>query len=90
MAGALALLLSAFPYLTVDQQRAALSTTAVDLGSTGPDDTYGAGRLDALAAYKRESLYQPAFGWDTLALQCAKQGFGLVLTEPPAMLWPWA
>jgi len=51
VAGALALLLSAFPNLTVEQQSAALSNTAVDLGPAGPDDTYGAGRLDVLAAY---------------------------------------
>jgi len=51
VAGTLALLLSAFPYLTVGQQRVALSTTAVDLGSTGPDDTFGSGRIDVLAAH---------------------------------------
>ena len=49
--GALALLLSAFPNLTVDQQSAALTSTAVDLGTAGPDNTFGAGRLDVLAAY---------------------------------------
>jgi subtilisin family serine protease len=59
-AGALALLLSAFPNLTVDQQSAALSTTAVDLGPAGPDDTYGRGRLNVLAAYN--SLAQPVGG----------------------------
>jgi subtilisin family serine protease len=51
VAGALALLLSAFPNLSVDQQSAALTTTAVDLGPAGPDNTYGAGRLNVLAAY---------------------------------------
>jgi subtilisin family serine protease len=60
VAGALALLLNAFPNLTVDQQAAALSTTAVDLGPAGPDDTYGAGRLDVLAAYN--SLIEPVGG----------------------------
>ncbi len=51
VAGALALLLSAFPELTVTQQETILNTTAVDLGPTGPDNVYGAGRLDVLAAY---------------------------------------
>jgi len=52
VAGAAALLLSAYPDLTADQQEAALAAGAVDLGPPGPDDTYGYGRLDVLAAYR--------------------------------------
>jgi subtilisin family serine protease len=52
VAGALALLLGAFPDLSADRQQAALESAAVDLGATGPDNTYGYGRLDALAAYQ--------------------------------------
>lgn len=51
VAGALALLLSAEPGLTVAQQEAALLETAVDLGSPGADNDYGRGRLDVLGAY---------------------------------------
>jgi subtilisin family serine protease len=51
VSGALALLLSAFPLLTVDQQKAALINSAKDLGAAGPDNTYGSGRIDVLAAY---------------------------------------
>ena len=51
-AGALALLLSAMPGLSADQQQAALTSTAVDLGAAGPDSVYGNGRLDVLAAYQ--------------------------------------
>ncbi|WP_456847126.1 S8 family serine peptidase [Cellulomonas sp. P5_C6] len=51
-AGALALLLGAIPGLPVEQQRAALTGTAVDLGPVGPDPAYGAGRLDVAAAYQ--------------------------------------
>ncbi len=50
-AGGLALLLNAFPNLTADQQVTALVGTATDLGSAGPDSTFGYGRLDLLAAY---------------------------------------
>ena len=50
-AGALALLLAAFPGSDADRQAAALQTGAVDLGPPGPDPDYGAGRLDALGAY---------------------------------------
>jgi subtilisin family serine protease len=51
-AGALALLLAAHPGLTAEQQAAALAAGAVDLGPIGPDNTYGAGRLDVLAAHE--------------------------------------
>jgi subtilisin family serine protease len=50
-AGALALLLSAFPDLAADAQEASLLDSAVDLGAPGPDNVFGYGRLDVLAAY---------------------------------------
>jgi len=49
--------LNAFPGLTPAQQEAALQGSAVDLGSPGPDNDFGDGRLDVLAAY--ESLAPP-------------------------------
>ncbi|MFF0268202.1 S8 family serine peptidase [Kribbella sp. NPDC004536] len=49
--GALALLLQAVPGMSADRQQAALQAGAVDLGTTGPDNDYGTGRLDALASY---------------------------------------
>ena len=52
VAGALALMLSAHPGLAAVEQEAALEQTAIDLGTPGPDDTFGHGRLDALAAYR--------------------------------------
>jgi subtilisin family serine protease len=51
-AGALALLLGRFPGTSADRQAAALQNGAVDLGAPGPDNDYGAGRLDARAAYE--------------------------------------
>ena len=51
-AGALALLLDAFPGLSADRQEAALESGAVDLGAGGADNDYGNGRLDVLAAYQ--------------------------------------
>lgn len=51
-AGALALLLSAYPSLTAYQQQAALTSGAVDLGAAGPDNTFGYGRLNVLASYQ--------------------------------------
>ncbi|RIK39279.1 MAG: hypothetical protein DCC55_18600 [Chloroflexi bacterium] len=52
VAGALALLLSAYPNLTADEQTSALFTTIMDLGDSGADTTFGYGRLDILAAYQ--------------------------------------
>ena len=51
-AGALALLLNAYPNLTDYQQQQALINGAVDLGTSGPDDDFGYGRLDALVSYQ--------------------------------------
>jgi subtilisin family serine protease len=52
VAGALALLLQAFPGMSADRQAAVLESGAVDLGAAGPDNSYGDGRLDALVAYQ--------------------------------------
>jgi subtilisin family serine protease len=52
VAGALALLLQAFPGMSADRQAAALENSGVDLGTAGADNDYGYGRLDALAAYQ--------------------------------------
>jgi subtilisin family serine protease len=57
VAGALALLLQAFPGTSAASQEAALDASAVDLGPAGPDDTYGNGRLDAAAAYSYLSTH---------------------------------
>ena len=51
VAGGLALLLSAYPDLTAAQQRNAFLLSAVDLGTTGPDNSFGYGRLNLSAAY---------------------------------------
>jgi bacillopeptidase F len=51
VAGTMALLMSAFPGVTLGQLEEALKTTALDLGSTGHDNVYGYGLVDALAAF---------------------------------------
>ncbi len=60
VAGALALLLSAYPNLSASQQESALEQGAHDLGVSGPDNTFGFGRLDVLGAYNTASV--PDFG----------------------------
>ena len=49
-AGALALLLSAFPQATIEDLQSALRHTAGDLGAQGPDYDYGHGLIDVAAA----------------------------------------
>jgi hypothetical protein len=52
VSGGLALLLSAFPNLTIADQENALIQSAVDLGLPGADNDFGYGRLDIFAAYQ--------------------------------------
>jgi len=51
VAGAVALLKSAFPSLTGHQIKMALYETARDLGAAGEDNNYGRGLIDVYAAY---------------------------------------
>ncbi len=51
VAGAMALLLSAFPGLPVQTLEQALTFSSTDLGSSGPDNKYGYGLIHALNAY---------------------------------------
>jgi len=50
VAGVMALLMSKIPNLTPSAIDIALETTAVDLGASGKDNLFGAGRIDALLA----------------------------------------
>lgn len=49
-AGVIALMMSAKPGLSPQKIESILKTTAVDLGTSGPDQQYGAGRVNAAAA----------------------------------------
>lgn len=53
VAGAMALLLSAMPGLSPEQLESALRLSALDLGPAGPDNAYGAGMIDVMAAYQQ-------------------------------------
>ncbi len=57
VAGAMALLLSAFPNLSVPNLELTLKQSAADLGSPGADNTYGYGLVNVLGAY---NLYAAA------------------------------
>jgi bacillopeptidase F len=51
VAGAVALLRTAFPGATVSEIEASLSSTATDLGKVGPDNTYGHGLINVREAF---------------------------------------
>ncbi len=53
VSGLLALMIERRPGLTAAEARAALASTAVDLGRPGPDADFGAGRINAAAALRR-------------------------------------
>ena len=61
VAGAAALLLGAHPGLSVASLESALTGSAVDLGPAGPDERYGNGRLDVMAADARVATAPPDF-----------------------------
>jgi len=58
-AGAMALLLSAFPDVKPDDLEWAIQDSAVDLGDPGPDYAYGYGMIDVLEAYDVLSALPP-------------------------------
>jgi len=58
-AGVAALVLQADPTLTPARLREQMEAVAFDLGSPGKDNSYGAGRIDALAAVSRVSGATP-------------------------------
>jgi hypothetical protein len=62
VAGALALLLQVAPQLSAAEQAALLTQSAIDLGATGADSTFGAGLLDVVAAARQ--LHTPALDFD--------------------------
>ncbi len=51
VAGGVALLLSAFPGLNPETKAFSMSNTAVDLGTAGPDNNFGNGKLNLQTAY---------------------------------------
>jgi len=50
-AGAVALLMSAFPDIDPDELRRAIDHAAADLGDAGPDNTHGYGLIDCMNTY---------------------------------------
>ncbi len=52
VSGIVALMVERFPALDADTARLALTASAIDLGPPGPDDQFGAGRVNAFATLR--------------------------------------
>jgi len=61
VSGAIGLLMSIYPTLSITEIEQAITTSAVDLWDPGPDNSYGHGLLDIMAAYNflGQSYSQP-------------------------------
>ena len=68
IAGLAALILARYPSYTPDQVASAMLDNAVDLGTTGWDEHYGCGRIDAYAA-----LANGAIGPEPVCLSAARR-----------------
>ncbi len=80
VAGVCALLLAVDPDLTPDEIEALLKSTAVDLGAPGPDQFFGEGLVDALAAVQAAQgggAGDPALAASTTSAAFGSQGTSL-------------
>jgi thermitase len=84
VAGLAALLLSHYPTATPDQIEAAITNTAVDLGTAGRDDLYGHGRIDAWSALNYGGFAVDHFTVETAASQTAGAPFAVTVTARDA------
>ncbi len=71
VAGAIALLLDAFPSLSPEAVVTRLLTTATDLGVAGPDSTYGRGLINLQAAFAPVGTSSITFGGAVVPLDLA-------------------
>jgi len=74
--GAAAVVWSAFPYFTNDNVRQTLLGTATDLGTTGPDSTFGYGALNVGKAILGPSQFQSVWGDFTVNIGTTKSVWG--------------
>jgi len=75
LSGGMAVLKSAFPAASTTELEAALTDTATDLGSGGPDNTYGYGLMDLVAAY--DQLASILGGGDPGSLQLSDASYSV-------------
>lgn len=85
VAGLVALMLQANPRLTINQVRATAESAAIDLGTPGKDNKFGAGRFDAVATLEkvlaRTDLFASLQAYDQ-ALQAERALIGIQPVTP--------
>ncbi|MCF8360916.1 MAG: S8 family serine peptidase [Prolixibacteraceae bacterium] len=84
VSGVAALMLSVRPDLTESQVRSVLQQTAIDMGTSGFDNTYGYGRVNAYAAV--HAVYPYISG---LANLCSSGATYSVVNAPPGVYVRW-
>ena len=87
VAGILALLAGAFPAASIAELEDAITATAVDAGTAGADNAYGAGIADAAAAYARLASTQAPSPTITSApattvLEGATYSYAVIASDP--------
>lgn len=91
VAGIAALLKSVSPTAQVDEIIDVLKNKAVDMGDAGTDNTYGAGRIDALATFEPNSEIDTPTGDVTImqreSVQFTGTGNDFDGSEPLTFLW---
>ncbi|MFA5866608.1 MAG: S8 family peptidase [Actinomycetota bacterium] len=80
VAGLASLVLAQYPSATLDQVEAAIETTAVDLGTPGPDNYYGYGRIDSYAALNYSGFAVDHFTVQAGSPQTAGSSFSVTVT----------
>ncbi len=88
VSGAVLLLKEAFPQLTGAQLLQALYTTAIDMGVSGEDNTYGNGLIDVHAAYQLLTLSHTPVNpnkvhWDVAIKEVSSAEGGEVVCKTP-------
>jgi len=82
VAGAAALLLSYNSLLTPDELESILKNTSIDLGETGMDNSYGAGKIDVFRAYQSiKGVYHADNTTLNSVLSYVKEGDTIVLKD---------
>ncbi|MFN3834337.1 MAG: S8 family peptidase [Glycocaulis sp.] len=85
VAGAIALLLQAFPNLQGNEALQILFDTALDLGAAGIDSTYGRGLLDLAAAFRPVGSTSVRFG----AAEAVPMEMLMGMPDGPYADWVW-
>jgi bacillopeptidase F len=89
LSGAMALLMSAFPCLALSELEEALKESAMDLGSSGPDNEYGYGLIDISTTYSSITPV-PVTTTTSSSVTSSSTSTSSSTTTSLSLLWPMA